>query len=928
MLIMPSEKITYDDLLEENKRLREIIHAGKQEREKAENALKAREENIRYILKHNPNAIAVYDNNLHYLLVSDRYLKDYKVEDKEIIGKHHYEVFPEMPERWRKIHQRVLKGEILRSNNDYFVRENGEVTYNRWECRPWYNSDGTIGGMITYTEVITERKLAELALKENQEKFRTLVEQMADGLLLHDLEGNIVDVNQASVNQYGYPREEMLKMNLRDIDPDYDKREDKGTFYDKMSYNRSARFEARQMRSNKEIFPAEVTLTKILIKERTYIMGLCRDISERKNAETKLKQSEEKFRSFVENANDIIYQVDSNGVFIYASPNWTEILGYQIEEVIGEKVAKFVHPEDVHLCMDFLQEVLTTGKKQSGVEYRVQHKNGSWRWHVSNASPLKDPEGIPVSYLGIARDITDERTAAKHARIINERYKKAQEIGNVGNWEYYIHEDSFWGSEQAKRIYGLDLNTDIFASKEIYDCIPKKEIVKQAIAELIQKNKPFEIKHEIIRCNDKKKRIISSKAELEYDGTGKLLKITGYLQDITEREQYEKELIIAKEQAEESSRLKTEFLNNMSHEIRTPMNGIMGFSRMLDDPSLSDEKRNYYSKIVQNSSQQLLKTIDDILEISTLETKQEKLNLTVFCLNDLLLEIFSIISLQSKERNIPLYLHKEFQDDQSNIYSDKLKLTKIITNLLENALKFTHEGFIEFGYYLKEPMLVLYVKDTGIGISAKNHQVIFERFSQEEKEISRKHGGLGLGLSISKENAQLLEGDITLESEKGKGSTFYVTIPYKPVPGDSNTDSGNHITDSGAGKKYTVLVAEDEEINYLYLEALFENQIEENYVLLHAKNGKEAVDMCTENNYIDLVLMDIKMPVLNGHQAATEIKARYPNMPIIAQTAYSTESDKEEALKHGCDDFISKPINKKELFGLMKKHLDISWQTR
>lgn len=238
------------------------------------------------------------------------------------------------------------------------------------------------------------------------------------------------------------------------------------------------------------------------------------------------------------------------------------------------------------------------------------------------------------------------------------------------------------------------------------------------------------------------------------------------------------ELREAKERAEESDKLKTEFLNNMSHEIRTPMNSIIGFSNLLDEQNLTYEKRKYYSSIIKDCSHQLLRTIDDILEISNLETKQGKLKKTQFCLNDFLIDLFSFFSPKTKETDIAFTIKKELSDNKSQIITDKTRLNKIVSNLLENAFRYTSNGYVEVGYNIVDTNLVLYVKDSGIGISPENHEVVFKRFSQEEKEISRKWGGLGLGLAIAKENAKLLGGDITLESVKGKGSVFYVTIPY------------------------------------------------------------------------------------------------------------------------------------------------------
>ena len=361
----------------------------------------------------------------------------------------------------------------------------------------------------------------------------------------------------------------------------------------------------------------------------------------------------------------------------------------------------------------------------------------------------------------------------------------------------------------------------------------------------------------------------------------------------------------------------------MSHEIRTPMNGIIGFSEILNDANLSAEERKNFSTFIKNSGLQLLRIIDDILEISTLETKQLIINEEPFSLNDLLIELFSIFNIKSKDQNIPIYLKKGLSDSNCHIISDKSKLIKILSNLLENALKFTNNGYIEMGYYLKEKNIILYIKDTGIGISIENREIIFERFAQEEKEISRKQGGLGLGLSISKENAQLLGGNITLESEKGKGSTFFISIPYKPDMKNSNNSINKSELDSF--RKFTILIAEDEEINFLYLETILHKIISQEIVIIHAKNGKEAFDLCKENKNIDIVLMDIKMPIMNGYDATMMIKSIYPDLPIIAQTAYSMESDKELALQKGCDDFISKPINKEKLFELVNKYLEIDY---
>ncbi|MBN2663788.1 MAG: response regulator [Bacteroidales bacterium] len=398
------------------------------------------------------------------------------------------------------------------------------------------------------------------------------------------------------------------------------------------------------------------------------------------------------------------------------------------------------------------------------------------------------------------------------------------------------------------------------------------------------------------------------------------------LEQIYNLKKIKEELEIAKEKAEESNQLKTEFIQNMSHEIRTPMNAILGFSNILNKPNLNDEKRENYINIIQNSGNQLMRIIEDILEISELGTKQAKLYENEVCLNEFISEIFTTFKPKTKQKNISFSINNKISEKETVILTDKVKLNKILSTLIENAIKFTNEGKIELGYTILETHhdvsqhqdLQFYVKDTGIGVKPENQNIIFERFSQEQKEISEKVGGLGLGLAIAKENAEFLGGKITLESEKGKGSTFFVTIPFKPsISVSKKTNSYNNLYDN---KKFTILIVEDEELNYLYLNTLLED-FDQNLVTLYAENGKDAIEICKKNNEIDVVLMDLKMPVMNGFEATKRIKKIRLDLPIIAQTAYSTVEEKELAMYYGCDDFITKPIEEEILFRMMNKYL-------
>ncbi len=686
------------------------------------------------------------------------------------------------------------------------------------------------------------------------------------------------------------------------------------------------------------------------------MLGTVQDITERKRTEIRLKEQNNEYESLnkelfkakekaeeseflknklVANIADVIVIIDHEGNNRYKSPNVEKLFGWEPEELIGINAFENVHPDDIEEARIFIDSLLNEPYKNGSIEIRYKHKNGNYIWiNFTGSNLLHDPfiNGI----LGNYHDISERKKAEAELLKVQERENRytemilsSQSVANICSYSTNLLEvdieKSVWVcSPEFYKIFGIDETYPhtIAGWADFIHPDFREELV--AYHESVVKNRTsFNKEYKIIRINDGVERWVHGTGELVYDKHGNPVRMHGAIQDITEIKKTEDELIKAKEKAEAANRLKTEFLNNMSHEIRTPMNGIIGFSVLLDKADISEEKRKYYSKIVQNSSHQLLRTIDDILEISTLETKLERINETEFCLNDLLMELFSIFNLKTKPRDIPLYLKKPLHVDQSHILSDKTKLNKILSNLLENALKFTSEGFIEFGYYIDKANLKLYVKDTGIGISPENHEMIFERFSQEDKEISKRHGGLGLGLSICKENAQLLGGAITVESEKGMGSTFIVSIPHKPTQIKNSNTIESIRGNEKANDKYTILIAEDEEVNYLYLEVLFEAETDRNYNLIHAKNGKEALEICISNKDIDLVLMDIKMPVMNGYEAIEKIKEKFPNLPIIAQTAYSTKSDKHLALNHGYDDFISKPIDKEKIFGLINKHLKV-----
>src|SRR6056297_636298 len=385
------------------------------------------------------------------------------------------------------------------------------------------------------------------------------------------------------------------------------------------------------------------------------------------------------------------------------------------------------------------------------------------------------------------------------------------------------------------------------------------------------------------------------------------------------RDEAEKNLLEAKMKAEESDKLKSAFLANMSHEIRTPMNATLGFTELLTmpDSSISSEEKQNYIKLIHNSGNNLVQLIDDIIDISKIEASQLKIIPKPCDINQTLTDIYESyieIKKQKGKENIDLSINLAEPKQNVITLTDPLRLTQIISNLIDNALKFTDEGFINFGYETqKSDTLLFYVKDSGIGMDEKKKELVFERFRKIEDNKTKLYRGAGLGLAICKSLIKLLGGEIWVESYLGSGSSFYFTIPYKKVKkNQKKNDISRHNTDYNWLNK-TILVAEDEQANYFYIEEVLKKT---NARLIRATNGKEAVKEVKKNQKIDLIIMDIKMPEMDGYEATKQIKTFNKDIPIISQSAYAMPSDIEKGYLLGINEYITKPVQPKKLLSI------------
>jgi two-component system, sensor histidine kinase and response regulator len=376
------------------------------------------------------------------------------------------------------------------------------------------------------------------------------------------------------------------------------------------------------------------------------------------------------------------------------------------------------------------------------------------------------------------------------------------------------------------------------------------------------------------------------------------------------------DLEIAKRKAEDSDRLKTAFMNNISHEIRTPLNGILGFGSLIVQPDLEAEEKEEYLESLNISSYRLMNTITDYMDISLIVTDNLEVNHKPVVISAMMTKVFQYFQESCVKKNIELKMQLPADADNFILNTDGIILQKAISKLVDNAVKFTSEGSVMLGFQFNNNEIEIFVKDTGKGIGRSAQDRIFEFFTQEDISNTRGHEGSGLGLSIAKGIIQLLGGKISLKSEKNIGTTVFITLPYNKAT--TSIKPTNSLKAPKERKAPLILIAEDDNYNYFFIETLLKKESK----TLRAFNGQEAVDLCKMHPDIDLILMDIRMPVMNGLEATHIIKTFRHDLPIIAVTAYAQSNDELKIRKAGCDDYISKPIKKAELLSLVQKHFN------
>jgi PAS domain S-box-containing protein len=631
--------------------------------------------------------------------------------------------------------------------------------------------------------------------------------------------------------------------------------------------------------------------------------GVDTNITAQKHAEDVIIHERSMLRTLIDNLPDLVYVKDLSGRKLISNIADVKNIGFDSEEeVVGKTDLELFSGNTGKRGHDDDMEVINSGNAIFGREEDFVDPKGNQRWLLTSKIPLKDKNGIINGLVGIGHDITNRRNAEEELHqsyVFNESLLKTIPFGMD------IVDESgtvLFHSENLRKIFGEEgignkcWNLYRDDKTQCSDCPLRKGITvgetESYESHGVLGGRVFEINH----------------TGMIYQGKRAMLEI---FQDITDRKVNEAELITAKEKAEESDRLKTAFLHNISHEIRTPMNAIVGFSALLGEPDLNAQSRMDYIEVIIQSSNHLLAIISDIVDISNIEANLIKIVKNDINLNSVLKSLCEQFIPKAGEKKIQLICESNVPDSDAIIITDSTKLSQILLNLINNAIKFTDKGYVKVGCLRRGQFLEFNVSDTGIGISEEYHQKIFDHFYQIQHSTSRLYEGTGLGLAISKSNVEIMGGKIWLTSEPGKGTSFFFTIPYEKQVAETLVVNEKKVVERFVFPvKKTILVAEDSESNFKLISYFLSAA---NTKLIRASNGKEAVELALTNKDIDLILMDIKMPVMDGYTATKLIRESIPDIPIIAQTAYA--DDKTYAIECGCTGFMLKPFDKK---GLLK----------
>ena len=779
---------------------------------------------------------------------------------------------------------------------------------------------------------IEERKRAEKSLKASESRYRDIFENVSDFIYIHDLEGNFTENNIVWKKELGLTTDDLVGLNVKDLIPERYRHQFDG-YLDRVKAN--GKDEGLMGFMTKDGNELILEYKNSLIHDSTGpigVRGSARDITEQLHARNALRRSEEKYRTILENIEDGYFEVDLTGSLTFFNDALCRITGYPKDKLMGMNNREYMDEETGRKVYKTYMKIFETGEPVKGIEYAIL-KDGDKKHVETSVSLMRDKRGRPIGFRGVLRDVSIRKQAEEKIKQYSEnleemveqrtedlqkseeKYRTILENIEDGYYEVDLAGDLTFFNDAVCRITG-------YPEDELMGMNNREYTVEENASKLYREyNKVYEtgmptksLDWEIVK-KDGTAGSLETSISLITDSEGQPKGFRGIIRDVTERKELDREIIEKSRQAEEATKAKSEFLANMSHEIRTPLNGIVGMAELALDTRLDDNQKNIFHTI-NNEANALQDVINEILDFSKIEAGKFDLEETPFDLRVTIEDVANSFAYRAEQKGLD-FISFLAPDVPSHLIGDPARLRQIMVNLMGNALKFTHEGELYVKGELVEEIedrvkIRFSVMDTGVGIPEDRHATIFDSFTQADGSTTRNYGGTGLGTTISKQLAEMMGGEIGLESEEGKGSTFWFTALFgkqeekKWIPAAKDLDLNN----------LKVLIVDDNQTNRFVLMEYVKSW---GCLPVEAVDGKEALivfrDAVSSENPFDLILTDFQMPEMSGFDLAKEIKTidTLKRVPIIVLTSAGKKGDGRSCKEIGINGYLTKPIRQDEM---------------
>lgn len=810
------------------------------------------------------------------------------------------------------------------------------------------------GTIFTALDISAQKKW-ENEKQNSADRLKIIFEHAPDPIYIIDLKGKIIDGNIAAEQLLGFKREELIGQSFLNLNllPPKDLAKATKLLAKNVMGQQTGPDQLTLLTKNGQKISIEITTYPVKLNNQKAVLGIARDITQRIQEEKLRHEREQRMTFHVEQTPLAVIEWDLEYQVKEWNPAAEKIFGYSRAEALGQPASFIIHSDDLQYVNQIFMDTAMHNNKRKNIN-KNRHKNGELilcEWHNT---PLVNEEGKIIALASFGLDITQRIRSEEIQKVVYNISNAANTSISLNKLLNHIREELSTIIDTTNFFIALyDKKNDTFSlpffidEKDQFNTFPAGKtltgyVIKNQTPLLADKQmmRKLELRGETESVGSLSKIWLGIPLKIGEEAIGALVLqsytdehaydqedmqmlqfVSNQVSQAIHRKNTEEQMANALKRATEADQMKSTFLANMSHEIRTPMTGLLGFASLLKNEKLNKAERFNYLDIIERSGKRMLGVINDLIDISKVESGVSEISICSFNLNDSFKYVYSFFKPEAEAKGLELTYSCAFLHEKAFIETDKEKLYAIIINLVKNAIKYTNSGSISFKYTILNNNINLTVRDTGIGIPKNKLDTIFNRFVQAGTNLSNNYEGVGLGLAITKAYVDLLDGKISVESEYGKGSSFSVEIPYtKGQKADTTKEKEEIENDTNHQYKPKILVAEDDVVNRKLFSYLLKDVADE---LIIASNGAEAVAKFSEMQDIELIFMDLKMPKMDGYEATRLIREKNKEVIIIALSAFALETERRKAAQSGFNHYVSKPVGKADLIKAIKKYFNI-----